>query len=672
MDKLLKLIPLRSASADRLRLAPVADRDECAAPRGDALQPHHDAVEAERDSVPGASEYENLSCHPRVDHADAADSSAVPTGRVSRALKLFGGRRALPAVLMLTVLIALPTLKIGFFADDYTLLAEIEHAVPSYAHQSPIDLYRFASDRTEVDQLIKDGPLPWFTDPGFKMHFCRPLTSLLFSLDHSLWGHFAAGYHVTSILLYVTLVLSVGVLLRVALGVRHLGPHAATATLAALLFAVDALHNEPAGWIASRHVMLAAIPATLGLTAHVRYVRDEWRPGAWLGPLGVIVALLGSETGLGAVACWLAFDAFALMPPNRSSARSRLLVSTPVLAIAAVYLGIYSLLDFGAGGNLYVGPTSDPIGFLRAAAERVPTLVGSSVLGAITDVSPATGAAIGIAAVLALFVFYRVVRPAIADNERATLRWLLPGALLSLTISSAGPASPRLLLFPSIATAFFLAVLLYRGGQQLATSGSRQVLRVGLLSIVLLHLVFAPIAFVSGVGQLIHTARQEIEIFHTAGLEDSVVSHVIVLAAPDMQTGFYPAAIDQALAPRAVNAWHILSMAQIGHRLTRTGASSFRLDTIGGPAASNPVEETFRSSRAPLSAGEQIELSGATVTVVSVDGSVPRSLDVRVAVPLDDPGLALLVSRNNRLVRLAPPPIGSSVEFPSSGGRPTG
>lgn len=118
MDKLLKLIPLRSASADRLRLAPVADRDECAAPRGDALQPHHDAVEAERDSIPGASEYENLGCHPHVDHADAADSSAVPTGRVSRALKLFGGRRALPAVLMLTVLIALPTLKIGFFADD--------------------------------------------------------------------------------------------------------------------------------------------------------------------------------------------------------------------------------------------------------------------------------------------------------------------------------------------------------------------------------------------------------------------------------------------------------------------------------------------------------------------------------------------------------------------------
>lgn len=613
-----------------------------------------------------------LKFQPHLDHADAAGRPVVQDGRVSRALKLFGDRRALPAVLMLTVLIALPTLKIGLFADDYTLLAEIEHAVPLYANQSPIDLYRFASDRTETDRLIKDGPLPWFTDPAFKMHFCRPLTSLLFSLDHSLWGHFAVGYHVTSILLYAALVLSVSVLARVALGVQHWAPDATTATLAALLFAVDALHSEPAGWIASRHVMVAAIPATLALTAHVRFARDEWRLGAWLAPLGVIVTLLGSETGVGAVACWLAFDAFAPMPPNRSSARFRLLASMPVLAITAAYVGVYSLLDFGAGGNLYVGPTSNPIGFLQAAAVRIPTLVGSSVLGTIPNVSPATGATVGVAAALALFVLYRLVRPAISDGERATLRWLLPGALLSLMINSAGPASPRLLLFPSVGTAFFLAVLIYRGGQQLATSRSRRVLGVGLLSIVLLHLVVAPIAFVSGVVQIIRTARQEIDIFQMAGLGNSVVSHVIVVAAPDMQTAFYPAAIDQALAPKAASTWHILSMAQSSHRLTRTGASSFRLEMVGGPATSNPVEATFRSSREPLNAGEQVKLSDATVTVVSVDGSVPRSLDVRVEIPLDDPGLALLVSRNNRLIRLAPPPIGSSVEFPSSGGRATG
>lgn len=601
-----------------------------------------------------------------VDNTDAVGANPTSSGRFARFLDSFGHPRALSVVVVLTVLITLPTLMIGFYADDYSLISEIEHNVPGSPRPSPFDLYRFSTSRSELAHAIQDGPLPWFTDPSLKMHFFRPLTSVLFWLDHSLWGHFAVGYHITSILLYATLVFSVGLLLRTALTVRQSRFTTATPAFAALLFAIEAVHAEPAGWISSRHVMVAAIPAALALAAHVRFVREGWRPGAWLGPLGVIAALLGSETGLAAVACWLSFDALGPAPAERSSARDRLLASVPALVIGTAYLGIYRFFGFGAGGGAYDDPLSDPLGFLNVAAQKVPTLVGFSLTGVIASTSPIVGVVVGFAAAILLYALYRLARPAIPNEERVALRWLLPGAVLSLVIASAGDLSPRLLLFPSIGTASLLAVLIYRGGQQLAGGGRQLTLRVSRWPVVALHLFLAPLAFLLAVFQMTAAARLEREVFFTAEFDHASRSHVMILAAPDVQTAFYPAAVGQVVAPQAISAWQILSMANADHRFTRTGAASFRLDVIGGAATHNPVEDTFRSPRTPIRVGDSVKLTGATVTVLKVDGLEPTSLDVTVDVPLDNSTLALLMWRNGRLVRLLPPPVGASVQIPWS------
>lgn len=278
---------------------------------------------------------------------------AVLPGRFIGFFNLFGRPQAFGAIVVLAAVVAVPALWVGFCADDYSLIVEIEHKVPSLAERSPLDLYHFASHRAEVERQIRDGPAPWFSDPGATMHFCRPLTSLVFALDHGLWRYHAVGYHITSALLYTALVLCVGLFFRVALGVRRSGPSAVAATLATLLFAVDPHHVMPADWISSRHFVVAAIPAVLALAAHVRFVRDGWKPGFWLGPVGIMVALLGSEAGVGAVVYWLAFDAFGPAPPGRSSPRSRLLSSAPVVAITAIYLGAYVFFGFGSRGGVY-------------------------------------------------------------------------------------------------------------------------------------------------------------------------------------------------------------------------------------------------------------------------------------------------------------------------------
>lgn len=605
------------------------------------------------------------------EHQGSSDSGpalaiAEPPGRFIGFLNLFGRPQAFGVIVVLAALAVVPTLWIGFYADDYSLIVEIEHKVPSLAHRSPLDLYHFASNRTEVERQIRDGPAPWFSDPGSTMHFCRPLTSLIFALDHSLWRYHAVGYHITSVLLYVGLVLCAGLFFRVALGVRRPGPLAVTATLATLLFAVDPHHVMPADWISSRHFVVAAIPAVLALAAHVRFVRDGWKPGFWLGPVGIMVALLGSEAGMGAVVYWLAYDAFGPAPPERSLPRSRLLSSMPVVVITAVYLGAYTLFGFGSRGGAYFDPTKEPVDFLRAAAQRVPMLVGLALSG-IPEAAPAVPTAffivLGLSAALIAFALYRLVQPAVCDAEHAALRWLLPGAVFSLVLTS-GPPSARLMLFPSIASALFVAILIYRGSQRLAAARPQLALRAGRWFLVGVHLVLAPVMFVVATTKLAGAAGAERDAFVRAKFDHSATHHVIVLAAPDMEA-FYAGTVARALQPQAVSGWHILSIADSDHRLTRTGVASFRLDVVDSSRRPN---NGWDSLRTPPPVGHRVELSGASVTVRAVEGGLPTSLDVTVDVPLDSPGLTLMTWHDGRLIPFIPPPVGASVEVPGSPG----
>ena len=69
-------------------------------------------------------------------------------------------------------------------------------------------------DPSELQRLIRGGPAPWFTDPASKLHFLRPLSSLLLAADHALFGRHAAFWHAHSIAWYAALVLACAALYR--------------------------------------------------------------------------------------------------------------------------------------------------------------------------------------------------------------------------------------------------------------------------------------------------------------------------------------------------------------------------------------------------------------------------------------------------------------------------
>jgi hypothetical protein len=587
-------------------------------------------------------------------------------GLFARFLRLLGHRRALAAIALLAALLTLPTLRIGFYADDFAQLSIIERTHPAVRQIPLLDLYRFApEDRAAFAQLVEHGPLPWFTDPRLKIHFFRPLASAFRLAEHALFGRWAPGHHLGSVLLYAALVFAAGLLYRAMLSVRGGGPAAVTATLAALCFAVAEPHGQPVYWVAGCHLLVALLPAVLALAAHVRHVREGWRPGAYLAPLALVISLLASEAALGGVLYWLAFDALGPAPAPASSPRARLRASLPALAIAAAYAIAYKALGYGAAhSGAYLDPAGDPVSFARALPTRIPALLAEAFTGFPSDLSAVFSAVpfvvAGIVATLAMIAIARLVWPAVPAEERAALRWMLPGAFASLVLAAGGFPGGRLLSFPSLGVAFFIAVLLRRS----LDVASGVALAAGRGFLIVVHLVLAPIALVSGAFTTAGIAERGFHAYSDAEIRGPSPFRVVVLAASDPLVAFYPGLAGVLYRPADAGSWQVLSTAKHEHRLTRTAPDRIRLDVIGGRMLESAFDENFRARRVPFAVGDRFPLGGVTVTVVAAEGGFPTAIEAAFDVPADDPSLILLTWREGRLRRFSPPPVGSSVVLP--------
>ena len=178
------------------------------------------------------------------------------------------------AVVTFGVALVLPSLRAGFFADDYLQIAQLEGW--SANPVSPLDLYSFVPrDRARVAALVNLGA-PYFIAPTLELRFLRPLSSALMALDHALWGRRPFPYHVHTLLWYAALLAVVGALYRRA-APRSL------ALLAFLIFCLDDGHALSVTFIAARNAVVSCVLVWLGLGAHLRWRIHGWRAGAWPG-----------------------------------------------------------------------------------------------------------------------------------------------------------------------------------------------------------------------------------------------------------------------------------------------------------------------------------------------------------------------------------------------------
>jgi hypothetical protein len=554
--------------------------------------------------------------------------------------------RAPLAVIALGVALALPSLALGFFADDWFMVAALRRrwtTAPAWW-----DLYHFVpSTDAGVRDEVARGVLPWWTAPPLRLHLVRPLTSALLSLDERLFGDASALWHAHALLWWVALLFVVAALFR------RLLPRA-TATLALLVFVLIPAQSQAYAWLSSRHMLVAAVPSLGGLLAHLRWKEDGWRPGRWLAPLGLAVGLAASEAASGAVAFVLAYELFGPRA-RRLPWGARLRGAAPVVVLVALYLVVYRL----AGGEMaandaYVAPLGDPLRFGEAVAVRLPMLLGNALAGIPCELALSAPVAIfvalGIAASALVAWLFACARHEVDPRERDAVRWLVPGAVLATAGTCGGLPGGRALLIANVGFVVLLAVVLRHG---LASSAARaeRGRRGATRGLAFVHLALAPVGLLGGAAVMIGMARQTLAVADHLRADTSGARRVFTLAASDPMVNVYATAALVARGKGGLECLARLTGVHADVRVTRTGASSLSLEPVGRPLLTGPFEALYRARALPVGEGDVVTTCGASVRVARVEGGLPTRIDVDLGADLDDPALALVAWDGERLAR---------------------
>jgi hypothetical protein len=574
--------------------------------------------------------------------------------RESRIVRLLAHPRATAAVLLSALLFTLPTLAVGFFADDYVLVDTIRGGG---AWNPPwYDLYWFIPGTVAANRVAMGaGQLPWWAAAEMKAHFFRPLASALLKVDDLLFGSAPLAGHLHSIGWYIALVAAAGALYR------RLLPRA-TATLALWIFAVCAAHVHPFGWMSARHATVATLFVLLGLLAYVRDCDDGWRLGRWLAAVSLAVGLAAGETAVAAAAYGLAF---AVLAPGRAGARgARLHAAFPSLVVLAGYAVVYVLAGAGvAHSGRYLDPLHEPGSFAVEGAMRFPVLLANAILLVPSELAlafpQAPFVAIGIVAALGVAWLLRACSARFTEGERAALRWLLPGTILAIVPTLGGFPGARLLLAPDVGFAAVLAVIVRHGFDAAGDHGLRLLCRragAGLLAFV--HVVASPLLVLALEAAAVQMARADEDVALGAEIDGPPNGRVFVVAASDPMVGLYPPAVLAARAPGRAACWTNLSGTRAPHTVQRVDASTLAIEPVGATMLGGAFEDLYRSQTEPLRVGDGGVVCGATVRVVALRDEHPARIEVRFDVPLEDPSLRLVAWRDGKLRRFTPPAVG--------------
>jgi len=573
--------------------------------------------------------------------------------------------RRVAVITTLGMVLLAPSLTIGFMLDDHTYLAAVEGRLALERH--PLDLFSFITPETNAD-LVREGHLPWWTHPGLKARLFRPLSSALMWLDYSLFGRHALGYQLHSFLWFAALLLIWGRMLGRLVPGRIAG-------LALLIYAVDDAHLLPAAWIANRNAVVAAVPALLGLWAHLRYREEGWRPGRPLSLLGLALGLAGGEAAVGVMAYVLSYELLAAP----GGWRERLAAIAPAVGLGVVYLVVYRALGYGfAGSGVYHDPLGSPAAFAANVALNLPTLLAGGLLGVpvmlafLIPVVRIPFALLGLAGVGVLWIPFRNAIRALAPERQRSVRWLLGGAVLSLLPMAATLPHDRLLLVPFLGGSVVIAVFLAHAWDRVTARprqpGRGRIAVVGAL-LAAAHLALSPLALV-GLGSWMGVQTRKGEAVALALEVRPEVRDIVLLSAPDFFVGMYVPII-RASVGRPLPSWRLISIAPAPHHARRTGPRTLELSVEKRHLLVPTFAMLFRTPDAPLEPGTRVTAGPLEVEILETRDGGPSRVALHFDRALEDPTLAFLFWREGALVEAPPPAIGEDLRIPWTPG-PTG
>ncbi len=594
--------------------------------------------------------------------------------RPGRARRALASRWIVAAAAALALALTLPSLGNGFGIDDHLYRARIVDDGWT-ASRAARDLFVFADpDRAdERTAQLASGELSWWAAPRLRWGFARPIPAVIHHAEWTALGRGGAPWmHLHSVLWMAALAALVALLYR-----RISGP-TWIAGLAAVLYAIDDGHGFAVGWLANRCAIIGSCFAVLALLAHDRWRRDRWRAGAVLGPLALAAALACSEQMV--AACGF-LAAYALVLDD-APWRRRAATLAPYAVLAAAWFAARASLGYGSDGTgSYTDPFGQPLAFAAKAAERAPILV-HSLLGALpADLWEVFFVRRGLTWLMVLLglafiaVLARYLVPLLRADRTARF-WAIGGGLALLVVCGAHPNDRHLLLVSvagSALVARFLASVVRSpdgpdgpdapGAPPIAHRRGARALAIVLFAI---HAVLAPVLLPVRARIPGSVSRGVARIDALVPGDPALASQDLVLVSvPFKYLCNFASVVRRASGGVSPRRWRCLGVAPDEVHVARPDARTIVLRPANGYL--QHFEDTnVRARSVPFAAGDRVELPDFSIAVRSITPDArPLEIEVRFAVPLEDPSLRWLVWRDGAYRPFAPPAVGRALTLPA-------
>jgi len=177
------------------------------------------------------------------------------------------------------------TLQNGYLLDDNLAIVSNDYVQQGFSGIGKI--------------LTEDSYISWMKKSGMDKHKLtggryRPLSIVVFAIEHSLFGESTFMRHLVHILFYCLLVFLIFWFLDKFLFLRIKGG-GDVAFLAALLFAIHPIHVEVAANIKSLDEILSLLFVVLTFIFSLRYIKDHKIPDLLIGIISYLFSLLAKE-----------------------------------------------------------------------------------------------------------------------------------------------------------------------------------------------------------------------------------------------------------------------------------------------------------------------------------------------------------------------------------------
>lgn len=284
-------------------------------------------------------------------------------------------------LLGVSFLVILPSIFLGFFADDFV------HRNIIYCDLKPFDagdckkqlanvwhsinqLFNFHDHKNQtIREGIQTGFMPWWTNPDLHWSMGRPLAGLFHWLDYALWPDQPVLMHLHSGLWFLLLVLVlIKTVTRLA---RDIGYQDASRMmwLGSLIFVLDCSHYEAIYWLAARNMMIASVFFWVTLYFYHRWSIEKNPIFFIAGFFSFLGALLSAEMGVVTLIV-LVLYVFTFSDKPFTKHCIGLFI---YFILFLLWKKLYISLGFGnSGGQLYVDPVTDPVGFFKQMWQLFP------------------------------------------------------------------------------------------------------------------------------------------------------------------------------------------------------------------------------------------------------------------------------------------------------------